>query len=341
MRVPSWRSSGLSARGGREAVSQSSGGSACRKVRSENAVRGRVSPLVSLHALTEGREMARTARVKLSGTGVADYHLMSRTNDRRFLFEKAATKTMLVDALRRAAEFCGVRILAHVAMSNHFHVVVRVTRTDAPVPEDELVRRVGVLKGEKAAKDLSERWAELHAAGFEAALAEEQDRLRAQMNDISAFVKVFKETFDRRFKRERAYTGSIWAGRFMSTLIGDGRYLATCLKYVVYNPIRAGIVTQAKDYPWSWCEKGVENEVFAGAVPEEWCLRRRAQIGAGRVFGSAEFVRRTAFGLGWCFRAKSVGAHGIVGLPPEAGASVLGWRIAAWDERVSSCACCA
>ena len=60
--MPSWRSSGLSARGGRGFVSQSSGGSACRKVRSENAVRGRVSPLVSLYALTEGREMARTAR---------------------------------------------------------------------------------------------------------------------------------------------------------------------------------------------------------------------------------------------------------------------------------------
>ena len=56
------------------------------------------------------------------------------------------------------------------------------------------------------------------------------------------------------------------------------------------------------------------------------------------MFGSVEFVRRTAFGLGWCFRAKSVGAHGIVGLPPEAGASVLGWRIAARDERVSPCA---
>ena len=54
--------------------------------------------------------MARTARVKLSGTGVADYHVMSRTNDRRFLFEKGEAKTQLVDALRRAAEFCGVRL---------------------------------------------------------------------------------------------------------------------------------------------------------------------------------------------------------------------------------------
>ena len=48
--------------------------------------------------------MARTARVKLSGTGVADYHLMSRTNDKRFLFAKGAVKTELVEALKRAAE---------------------------------------------------------------------------------------------------------------------------------------------------------------------------------------------------------------------------------------------
>ena len=139
--------------------------------------------------------MARTARVKLSGTGVADYHLMSRTNDRRFLFGKGETKTQLVAALKRAAEFCGVRIRAYTAMDNHFHIVVRVTRTDEPVPEAELVRRVGVLKGERAARELESRWAEFHAAGFEAMLAEEQSRLRAQMNDISAFIKVFKELF--------------------------------------------------------------------------------------------------------------------------------------------------
>ena len=42
----------------------------------------------------------------------AHYHLMSRTNDRRFLFEKEAVKTDLVAALRRAAEFCGIGLTA-------------------------------------------------------------------------------------------------------------------------------------------------------------------------------------------------------------------------------------
>ena len=273
--------------------------------------------------------MARTARVKLSGTGVADYHLMSRTNDRRFLFGKGEVKTELADALKRAAEFCGVRLRAYTVMGNHFHVVARVTRTDEPVPEAELIRRVGVLKGEKAAQSLAERWAELRAAGFEAELEDEQNRLRAQMNDVSAFVKLFKELFDRWYKRNRPYAGSIWAGRFKSTLIEDGRYLATCIKYVLYNSVRAGIVSQARDYRWSWSENPVETEAPEGPVPEAWCLRRRAQIGEGRVYGSAAFVRGMAFALGHCFRAKSVGAREIVGLPPEAGVAVLGWKLAA------------
>ena len=279
--------------------------------------------------------MARTARVKLTAAGVADYHLMSRTNDRRFLFEKVEVRTQLVEALKRAAAFCGVRLRAYTAMCNHFHVVVRVTRTDVPVPEAELIRRVGALKGDEAARKLAERWTGLRAAGFEAQLADEQDRLRAQMNDVSAFVKVFKELFDRWYKRGRKYTGSIWAGRFKSTLIESGRYLETCIKYVVYNPVRAGLVSQAKDYPWSWRENAPELTTSAGPVPAEvpdgWCLRRRAQIVSGRVYGSVAFVRRRAFEFGWCFKAKRVEVRGLVDLPPEAGASILGWKLAERD----------
>lgn len=272
--------------------------------------------------------MARTARVKLSGTGVADYHLMSRTNDKRFLFAKGNVKTELVAALKLAAEYCGIRLRAYVAMDNHFHVVVRVTRTETPVPEEEIIRRVGVLKGEKAARELTEKLDGLRAAGFETSLESELNRLRSQMNDISQFVKVFKELFDRRYKRDCAYTGSIWAGRFKSTLIEDGLYLATCIKYVVYNPIRAGIVSRAGDYCWSWREMEEDGEVCAGPVPEEWCLKRRAQIGEGRIYGSAKFVMKTAYALGHCFKAKGVATHRLAGLPCEAGVSVLGWKLA-------------
>ena len=53
-------------------------------------------------------KMTRTARVKENAAGTAHYHLMSRANDRRFLFEKGGGKDSLIDALKRAAEFSGI-----------------------------------------------------------------------------------------------------------------------------------------------------------------------------------------------------------------------------------------
>ena len=196
--------------------------------------------------------MARTRRIKKTAAGAAYYHLMSRTNDKRFLFDRGRVKTQLVDALKRAAAFSGVEIDAYVAMDNHFHVVCKVVRPEEPVPEDELLRRVAALKGGRAADELASHWKELHEMGMESVVAVSQERLRARMNDISEFMKTFKETFNVWYKREQKYTGSIWSGRFTSTVVEGGRYRATCMRYVYLNPVRAGLVARAADYPWSW-----------------------------------------------------------------------------------------
>ena len=266
--------------------------------------------------------MARTARVKKTGGGRACYHLMSRTNDRRFLFEDGRVKSQLVDALKRAAVFSGVDIDAYMAMDNHFHVVCEVERAGEPVSEEELIRRVAVLKGERAAEKLAERWKRLRRRGMEAVVNEEQDRLRARMNDISEFMKTFKETFNVWYKRERKYCGSIWSGRFTSTLVEGGRYRATCMRYVYLNPVRAGIVTRAADYSWGWI--AVLDTPFAGSVPEGRLMRRVAQIGGGKIFGSEGFVVATAFALGDRLRSRRILARAV----EELGYATHGWRLA-------------
>ena len=283
--------------------------------------------------------MARTARVKRTCGGAAYYHLMSRTNDRRFLFVKGRVKTQLVDALKRAAAFSGVEIDAYVAMDNHFHVVCKVVRGGEPVPENELLRRVAALKGDRAAEELSSHWEELRQIGLESVVAEAQDRLRARMNDISEFMKTFKETFNVWYKRERRYTGTIWSGRFMSTLVEGGRYRALCMRYVYLNPVRAGIVTRAADYAWSWI--AAIDAPFAGSVPDrrlpdgrlERSLdgmldrrleRRVAQIGGGTIFGSAAFVGNMVVALRDRFRAQRVPARAV----EDMGFATHGWRLA-------------
>ena len=76
------------------------------------------------------------------------------------------------------------------------------------IPEAELLRRVEVLKGEKARQALEMEWRELRKAGLDARLELEQNRLRVRMNDVSEFVKTFKETFDRIYKKDHEYCGS-------------------------------------------------------------------------------------------------------------------------------------
>ena len=278
--------------------------------------------------------MARTARVKKDANGTAHYHLMSQANDKKFLFEEGHVKDSLIDALKRAAEFSGIGLEAYAGMDNHFHVVCEVVRTDEPVPEAELIRRVGVLKGAAAAKVLAEHWAELREAGLLSLVEAAQKRLRERMNDISEFMKTFKEAFNVRFKRERGYTGSIWSGRFKSTLIEDGRYLEICRRYVYLNPVRAGIVRHAADYAWSWIAPS--DAPFAGTVPgwaavEARLMRRVAQIGDGKIFGSFAFVTDAAFALGDRFRSRCVTAKAV----EELGYATHGWRLAKMAEEVA------
>ena len=46
-------------------------------------------------------------------------------------------------------------------------------------------------------------------------------------------------------------TGTLWEGRFKSSLIQDSHYLLTCSRYIELNPVRAGMVNHPADYPWS------------------------------------------------------------------------------------------
>ena len=85
--------------------------------------------------------MARTRRVKSMAEGVAHYHLISRACNRQFLFRKEKAKDKMVELVRNAAAFSGIRIEACAMMDNHVHVLCTVTRTGGKEPAEEVVRR--------------------------------------------------------------------------------------------------------------------------------------------------------------------------------------------------------
>jgi putative transposase len=53
------------------------------------------------------------------------------------------------------------------------------------------------------------------------------------------------------FNRRHARTGTLWEGRFRSSLVQDERYLMICYRYIELNPVRASMVASPSDYPWS------------------------------------------------------------------------------------------
>jgi putative transposase len=58
-------------------------------------------------------------------------------------------------------------------------------------------------------------------------------------------------SYVRYFNRRHGRSGTLWEGRYRSTLIESERYLLACMVYIDLNPVRAGMVAQAADWRWS------------------------------------------------------------------------------------------
>jgi putative transposase len=53
------------------------------------------------------------------------------------------------------------------------------------------------------------------------------------------------------FNRTYHRSGSLWEGRYKSSLVDTERYLLACYRYIELNPVRAGVVRRPEDYPYS------------------------------------------------------------------------------------------
>jgi putative transposase len=51
--------------------------------------------------------------------------------------------------------------------------------------------------------------------------------------------------------RARKRSGTLWEGRFRSSLVATERYALACYRYIELNPVRAGLVAAPRDYRWS------------------------------------------------------------------------------------------
>lgn len=53
-------------------------------------------------------------------------------------------------------------------------------------------------------------------------------------------------------------TGTVWEGRYRSTVLDPDDYLLCCMCYIELNPVRAGIIPHPRQYPWSSYRRNAE-----------------------------------------------------------------------------------
>jgi len=190
----------------------------------------------------------RHARVKTEGDGC--YHVVSRIVDRTFRMDDAE-KEIFRGMMRRAEAFCGVRILTYAVMSNHFHLLVEVP-AQGEIDETELVRRMTILYGKRQTAEKIRQWAEWRRTGAMYLVEEQQNKLRARMGDVSAFVKTLKQRYSMSYNGRHGRKGTLWEDRFKSVLVEQSESAkAAVAAYIDLNPVRAKLVSDPKDYRWS------------------------------------------------------------------------------------------
>lgn len=72
-------------------------------------------------------------------------------------------------------------------------------------------------------------------------------------------------TYSQAFNRRHQRVGHLFQGRYQSFLIEKEAYYLEVLRYVVLNPVRAGIVARPEDYVWS-----SHRAVIGNAPAPEW-----------------------------------------------------------------------
>ena len=68
---------------------------------------------------------------------------------------------------------------------------------------------------------------------------------------IPQLMQAVGRSYVRYFNDRHGRSGTLWEGRYKSTLVQAERYLLACMVYIDLNPVRAGLVADPGDYPWS------------------------------------------------------------------------------------------
>ena len=136
-------------------------------------------------------------------------------------------------------------------------------------------------------------------------------------DSMSLVMKHLGQRYVQYVNRRYARSGSLWEGRFRSSMVDSAGYALVCQRYIELNPVRAGIVRHPGEYRWSsfganalghssdivvpradYLSLGEDErerrmryvELFNDALSDRDLARIRDAVNGGFVLGSDRFV---------------------------------------------------
>ena len=102
---------------------------------------------------------------------------------------------------------------------------------------------------------------------------------------LSLTMQASGRRYVRWFNRRHGRSGTLWEGRFRSSLVEADRWLLACQRFIESAPVRAGRVENAADWPWSSHRHhaGLVADPFVRPHPRVWAL------------GNTPFERESAY----------------------------------------------
>jgi putative transposase len=111
--------------------------------------------------------------------------------------------------------------------------------------------------------------------------------------ELSDFMQRVGRKYVRPFNLRWSRTGTLFEGRFRSSLVDSEAYLFTCMTYIELNPVRAGMVVAPGDFAWSSYRQNASGDPRGPLVPHP--LYR--DLGAGQVDRASAYREMVKIGL--------------------------------------------
>jgi len=188
------------------------------------------------------------------------YHITSRVVEKRFIFNDRERAKFLKLAKDYAA-FSGFELVSWCLMSNHFHLLVRVPVQDVEAISDtEMIDRLERILSPVRMKKMIAR---LNGTTSEMR-REILQPFRQRIGHLPSYVKAVKQDFTQWFNFVNQREGTLWEGRYHSTILEDtggedpgntlngvGEIARIVASYIDMNPVRAKVEADPKNSTWS------------------------------------------------------------------------------------------